>query len=434
MTHSAMRAVCDRLADLATIFFRLRPVVLAVLAACAAPRSQHAPLPAAPLPPDATRYFTIWLGGGRVGTATESEVWSPRGVHLRRDEVMRFSREDAEVELATAIDIDADAALRALRVRWTERSGETMHTAEAIRVGNAWRTSLPAVAIPAGATPGELAPLIVRRDGAFAGSIFLAARGFVAGDGAIEPVAPGRWIARLALPGGVIAESTIDRGPDGMPARVVDGDGVIAIRASAAEARAEFPALDLVAATAVPITGSRRATSVLALDGDLALPPVPGQAAATSPSGIALELGAELPGALPADEPSRDRLTEIRAIVDEIRTRVTPDLGAPAATPRDADAATAGDCTTFALAYAALATRRGIATRVVTGLRVDGDRLVRHRWAVSWTGRAWIAVDAAFGAAPAGGDLVGLAVGDADDAGLVAGDAALGHVRAASWK
>jgi len=59
---------------------------------------------------------------------------------------------------------------------------------------------------------------------------------------------------------------------------------------------------------------------------------------------------------------------------------------------------------------------------------------VRHRWAVSWTGRAWIAVDAAFGAVPAGGNLVGLAVHDADDIGLVAGEAALTHLRAATWK
>ena len=45
-----------------------------------------------------------------------------------------------------------------------------------------------------------------------------------------------------------------------------------------------------------------------------------------------------------------------------------------------------------------------------------------------------IAVDAAFGAVPAGGDLVGVAIHDADDVGLVAGEAALTHVRAATWK
>lgn len=124
-------------------------------------------------------------------------------------------------------------------------------------------------------------------------------------------------------------------------------------------------------------------------------------------------------------------------LVRRVQQRIAPDLGAAIATPRDASTATAGDCTTFALAYAAVAQRSAIPTRVVTGLRVDhssgGERLARHRWAVSWTGTKWIAVDAAFGRVPAGGDLIGLAVHDADDAGLIAGEAALAQVRAAAW-
>jgi hypothetical protein len=444
MTQVATTRVCDRGTKLATIFFRLRAIVSRMLwagfawAACASPIAPPAPAehPAA-LPPDATRHYAIWLGGGRVGTATETETWSPRGVHLRRTEQMLFMRGDSEVDLATTIDIDADIKLRAQRVSWSERTGASLRHAEALRVGDAWHASDPAITIARAATPAELAPLIVRRDGRFAGPVVLAARGFISGDGRIDPVAPGRLIARLDLPGPIVAEATIDQAADGMPARVVDGDGVIAIRATAAQASATFPAIDLVDATAVPIAGERRARSMLVLDGDLALPPVPGQAATTSAHGVAVALGADLPGALPPpdddDAVRADRSREIRALVDDVRARVTPDLAAPAASPRDAEAATAGDCTTFALAYAALAMRRGIATRVVTGLRVDGDRLVRHRWAASWTGRVWIAVDAAFDAAPAGGDLVGLAVGDPDDAGLVAGDAALAHVRGARW-
>jgi transglutaminase-like putative cysteine protease len=131
-------------------------------------------------------------------------------------------------------------------------------------------------------------------------------------------------------------------------------------------------------------------------------------------------------------EPGPDRARLVGDLVAQVRARITPDLARSPAGSRDGSAA-AGDCTTYALAYAALATARGIPTRVVTGLRVDGDRLVRHRWAVSWTGTRWIAVDAAFGAAPAGGDLIGLAVHAADDAGLVSGEAALTQVRGATW-
>ncbi|HEX5059444.1 MAG TPA: transglutaminase domain-containing protein, partial [Kofleriaceae bacterium] len=142
---------------------------------------------------------------------------------------------------------------------------------------------------------------------------------------------------------------------------------------------------------------------------------------------------ASLTGELPAGPAHADRSNEIRALVAAVRSRITPDLAASPASARDAATATAGDCTTFALAYAALAAGRGIPTRVVTGVRIDNNRLIRHRWAVSWTGTRWIAIDAAFGAVPAGGNLIALAVHDADDAGLVAGEAALTQVRAAAW-
>src|ERR1700689_5245630 len=128
MTQVATTRVCDRAAVLATIIFRLRAFVSSSVwaglawAACAAPAAAISPPPPpsgnapAALPPNATRHYAIWLGGGRVGTATETETWSPRGVHLRRSEQMIFMRGDSEVELATTIDIDADVKLRAQRV------------------------------------------------------------------------------------------------------------------------------------------------------------------------------------------------------------------------------------------------------------------------------------------------------------------------------
>jgi hypothetical protein len=228
-----------------------------------------------------------------------------------------------------------------------------------------------------------------------------------------------------------VAEATIDLDGDGMPTRVVDGEGVIAIRATAIEAAAGFAPVDLIAATSVPLTGSP--TGTIALDGDLAIPAVPGQAARASATGLELELSPGLPGDLAPGPAGPDRTREITHLVLAVRARIAPDLRAGGGSRHEAAAATAGDCTTYALAYAALAEERSIPTRVITGLRVDGARLLRHRWATSWTGRAWIAVDAAFGAVPAGGNLVGLAVHDPDAAGLVAGEAALTSVRAASW-
>lgn len=416
----------------------MRAFVLVALCACSgAPIAASSPAAldgpdARPL--DRVRRYTIWLGGARVGTAVETETWSRTGVVLRRDEDLRFARGDATIALHTSIAIAADDALVPTRVTWTELGGIARH-AEAHRDASGWHSDDATLAIAADAIPAELVTLYVRRDGHFAGDVFLPARGFVGGAGRVDPVAPGRVVARLAFASGALAEATIDLDADGTPARVVDGEGVIALRASRAAAAAPFPAVDLVAATAIPIARERRGARLF-LDGDLALPALPGQrvvVAAPGAPGVELVLDAALPGGLPPGPSGRDRLAEIGELVAAVQQRITPDLAAAATSARDAATASAGDCTTYALVYAALATERGIPTRVVTGLRVDGARLVRHRWAISWTGRAWIAVDAAFGAAPAGGDLVGLAVDDADDAGLVAGEAALTMVRTAQW-
>jgi len=380
------------------------------------------------VPHDAERAYTIWLGGARIGTATEREAWTSGGVQLTRSEELRFLRGDVEVALLTTIEVDADATLSARRVKWTETAAGATRAAEAERQADGWHVSSGEL-LPASAVPSELVPLIVRRDGKFEGIAFLPARGFVTGSGRIAPVAPGRLVARLALGNGPVAEATIDLDGDGSPSRVVDGEGVIEMRATAAQVSAPFPAVDLIGATALPIEGARHGRRMV-LEGELALPPVPGQVAHPQAQGVEVELGKDLTGALPGGEPGPDRRGEIATLVAAVRARITPDLGAPKTDPLQA---TAGDCTTFALAYAALAQRRGIETRVVTGLRVDGTRLIRHRWAVSWTGKRWIAVDAAFGAAPAGGNLVALAIHDGDDAGLIAGEAALTRVRAAFW-
>lgn len=400
---------------------------------------------------DREDHYTIWLGGARVGTAIEREVWTATGMTLRREETMRFLRGDASLTVSTTIEIQASRALVASRVRWIERIvahplGRELgdppreRRAEATRdAAGAWHTSDGAL-LPMDAVPAELVPVLVREhwktSAPFHGRVFLPGRGFLTGDGRIDRIADRRLVARLAVGAErrevMIAEATIDTTDDGTYTRVVDGEGVIAIRVTEAIARQTFQPVDLIAATSIPIAGT--ASHTLLLEGGLAVPPLPGQLARPEADGVALELSPRLPGNLPDGAFGRDRSREIHQLVTAVRDRIAPDLGAHPGSPRDASTATAGDCTTFALAYASLATGRAIPTRVVTGLRIDGGRLIRHRWAVSWTGKAWIAVDAAFGAAPAGGDLIGLAVHDADDAGLVAGEAALAQVRSASWR
>jgi hypothetical protein len=432
------------------------------LAACAAgsprPPGPGAAADAPDVRRDAERDYAIWLGGAQVGTAHEVERWSPAGVVVVRSEAMQFLRGDVPVAIATTIEISADPLLAPSRVTWTERARGVRH-GEAVRDAAGWTVrdgDGAGVAaprrLPADAIPAELAPYLVRRDGRFAGPVFLPARGFVAGTGRIEPVAPRRLVARLVFAGDAVAdpaaaatpagaaEATIDLGDDAMPVRVVDGEGVIATRITAAQAAAPFAPVDLIAATSIPLAGAPVPSSAagrrLFLDGDVAIPLLPGQSARAMAdgAGVELALSPRLPGGLPPGPRGPDRTRDILWLVARVHGRIAPDLAALPASARAAAAATTGDCTTFALAYAALAAERAIPTRVVTGFRIDGDRLVRHRWAISWTGAAWIAVDAAFGAVPAGGDLVGVAVHTADDIGLVAGEAALTHVRAAAWR
>lgn len=408
--------------------------MLVVLVACAQPASRPPDAPE-PVGRDEDRYFAIWLGGARVGTAHERERWSVDGVTLMRREELQFLRGTTPVTISTAIEIAASPALVPTRVTWRQSGADP---AEAIREPHGWTVldHAGASALPADAIPAELVPMIVRRHGRFAGAVFFPARGFVVGRGQVEPVAPGRLVGRLALDGGTAAEATIDVAPDRSYTRVVDGEGVIAIRTTTATARAPFEPVDLVAATAIPIAGhgDRLVIDSGTRDHAMAMPPpLPGQLARSLDDGIELVLSPQLGGDLPGERPSADRTREIAALVADVRQRIAPDLAAGPVSTAAAASATKGDCTTYALAYAAHADRRAIPTRVVTGYRVDGSRLVRHRWAISWTGRAWIAIDVAFGAAPAGGDLVGLAVHAADDAGLVAGEAALAQVRAARW-
>src|SRR5947207_394517 len=118
-----------------------RAVWLVVIAACGGRPSVRPPDAPDTHPPDTQRRYTIWLGGAQVGTAAETERWSPSGVALRRTEALRFLRGDAMVVLTTAIEIDASPALIPTRVRWTEL-GVGSRTAEATHDASGWHVSI----------------------------------------------------------------------------------------------------------------------------------------------------------------------------------------------------------------------------------------------------------------------------------------------------
>ena len=127
------------------------------------------------------------------------------------------------------------------------------------------------------------------------------------------PVAPGRLVARLELDGGLLAEATIDRAADGMPARVVDGEGVIALRITEAQAPLPFARDRPRRRDRGP--DHRRAAAIASCSTAISsLPALPGQATQPRSPASRLELGAHLPGALPPPPsfgPNRSR-REIR--------------------------------------------------------------------------------------------------------------------------
>jgi hypothetical protein len=132
-----------------------------------------------------------------------------------------------------------------------------------------------------------------------------------------------------------LVEATIDLDRDGAPARVVDGEGVIAIRATAEQAAEPYPAVDLIGATAITIAGASHAGHIV-LGGALALPAVPGQLAQRVADEVDVALDADLPGALPPGPSYSDRTAEIRTLVASVQSRITPDLAATPASPREA--------------------------------------------------------------------------------------------------
>jgi transglutaminase-like putative cysteine protease len=107
-----------------------------------------------------------------------------------------------------------------------------------------------------------------------------------------------------------------------------------------------------------------------------------------------------------------DGPAQVAALARATAELLTDDLGAQPAGARAALALGRGDCTAHATLFAGLARTRGIAVQLVTGFRLDRDRLVRHRWALVHVAGAWMAVDPTYGEAPAAPRLLGLAVHD----------------------
>jgi hypothetical protein len=370
--------------------------------------------------------YTLWWNGARIGDAEEQLTRDSDGVRLVRREHIQVLRGDAVAISRVTIDIRASSELRASSVT-VESWGDGGARASRTRDGR-WRIEVdgePVRTEDAALVPAELVALLVARDGRFDGDVLLPGRGFAVAHLTVSP--DGRAV--LTVPGGTLTTHlTLDR--DGTVLRAAGADGVVAIRATAADVSAPFDAPEVVDGTSIPVSGTipdeaRRLYLVLAPVDRSPPPDLPGQLLSVRDDRWSLVLDPSLPGSLAPSPSGADRTDDIADLVHTVDLRLEEDLSSSAPTMSAARRATRGDCTTHALLFAALAADAGIETRLVTGFRLVDGHLVRHRWALAWTGASWLSVDPTHGEAPARSFLLGLAVHGprADDVAL-AGESA----------
>ncbi|MEZ4365660.1 MAG: transglutaminase domain-containing protein [Kofleriaceae bacterium] len=373
--------------------------------------------------PASERWYQLAWRGATVGWAVERVHRDEAGVTVERTEHLRLRRGEAVVEEHTTIVAHATPALVPTRVTVTTGLGDGGERVRVARRDDAgWRVDGEAVAVPAAAIPVELVPLRVARDGGFAGPVLMAGRGFAVGDGEVVALGPRQQRARTRLPGAV-REAAIELDDDGGAGLVVDGTGVVATRTSQLLAQALGAPIDVLALGALAVVVRRHVAVELTAGPP---PAAPGQRAVPIATGWRLEVAPDEPGGLPAPTAGAagDRSAAIAAVVAAVAAAIEPSL-----LERGPDR---GDCTTYALAVAAAAASARIPAKVVTGYRLDGALLVRHRWNLAWTGDRWLPVDASTDAAPARDPRLALAVHDATTASLAAAELAFTGVSAAT--
>jgi hypothetical protein len=340
--------------------------------------------------------FAISWRGRAIGVADVRIERRADVVTVRRHEHLRFARGVVDVDEDVELTVEATATLRARRATWTRR-GEPTSTQVATWHADGWRVDDRVVA-PADAVPSELVPALVQRDGSFAGPVLLLGAALVLAEARVEALGPGRQLA-LTTVDGVTRRTVVELDEAGWPVTIVDDSGVTAQRVT------RTPALPAVRA------------DVLAL-GALVVRGTPGP-----------EPRIELDGAGP-----RPRLRDdvpvpprARALVSEVAAAITPSLA------RAGDAASAGDCTTYAVELAARLRSAGLDAHLVTGFVLADGRLWPHRWVAIPVGDAWLGLDASRDLAPTGADHVALRVHGLDEAARWAASAALATVASARF-
>jgi hypothetical protein len=356
----------------------------------------------------AERWYRLSWRGDAVGWAVERETTHK----ITRVEHLEIQRGDVAVttELEITIAVEADLTPKQLRVTSRENGKQTSTVAD--RRPDGWhRDGDPGTFAPADAVPAELVPALVRIHGNFAGAVILSGWDLAVGDGVVVAAGDRRVAARTVV-GDRAIDAAVELDLRGNTARVIDSTGTEAVRVERDTATAPWQAIDVIAAGSIELA-DRDVPIELTLRprGRTPAPPaLPGQRVVADAGRWQVTIDPALPGALAPGPPATSTAdAEIAEISTGVHEAITPSLAG--------NSATAGDCTAYAVAFAAYARMAGIPAQVVTGFLVDGDRMVRHRWNLAWTGARWVTVDASQKEPT---PRLGIAVSDDSIAGLTA--------------
>lgn len=386
--------------------------------------------------------FALTWNGARIGYASERF----RDNQLFRREEITVRRGDALVQLVTILTIATDDAGRAQRIAVERRVGATITRGRAWRAGDRWRVRFgdePERTVSGAAVPIELVPLAMARAGLrrFDGDVLLSGYGFAAASISVRPSGRADQLAVSVTTGAGRAITLVDLSADGTIARVRGEVG--AQRIARGELGAPFRPPELVDTSSMPVVGVAPSSGVVRLRMSNApprLPPaLPGQTIERHGNEwrVTLHGGDHGDARLSSRQDgrvdpairgiamgiirnagARSPHAKLVALTRATGSLLSADMATPVHEARAALALGRGDCTSHSALLASLAAAVGLEARLVTGFRLDGDRMVRHRWVIGRLGRRWMAVDPTYGEAPAAPRLLGLAVHDSSAAQL----------------
>lgn len=336
-------------------------------------------------------YYLTWQGK-RIGEARERFHRSASGVRIIRSEEIRVRRGGVLVESETEIVIHADKNLHATRVELRAQAGAVVRTGHAVRADDGgWVIALEGEAVrraPADAVPLELVPYIVGREGSadFQSKVLLAGYGFAVTDMNLAHQG-NRGTAVLKTQWGDI-ETSLVLGKNGTLMSAATGS-TGSVRVGAARLKEKFSAPELPGQSAIPVRGTG---NVLVVENAVRQPPpaIGGQSISLRKNGWRIQFD---------DQPARVS-KQIASLTREVDSLLKDAHDAPGAGAGDALELGRGDCTAHSTLLVDLAAEQGIEAKLVTGFRLDGKNLFRHRWVAVRQGQSWVQVDPTFGEAP----------------------------------